>query len=238
MKKRNAIVIFLLIFSVIFLTFHCKPKNSNQGAQKPNPPVMVPKSPETAIEEKGIDAVPEVNAIFVEWFSTKDETVRRWKLFRAASGQGFKLIAVLASSDTSYLDKNLETGRRYSYFLTAVNASGLESAPSDTVSYKLLPKPVNLGNTLDAKPEFEWQFVSVPPVLYVLRLFENPSQNLIWLSEVAPSYGASEHVHFNWDHTATVDSLERGVSYYWRVDEIGSEFHSGSESDWKIFTRP
>ncbi len=238
MKKLATKFIFLLIFSVIFLTFHCKPKNSNQAVQNPQPPVMVPKSSETAGKEKGIDAVPEADAIFVEWFSTKDETVRHWKLFRRDSQQGFELIITLTAVDTSYLDENVETGKRYFYFLTAVNAAGLESLPSDTVSYKLLPKPVNLGNILTVRPDFEWHFIGVPPVLYVLRLFQNPSKRLIWLSQVTPNYGATEHVRFNWDGKAIEDSLQRGISYYWRVDEIGAELNCGSESNWKIFTIP
>ncbi len=238
MKKIRLKFIFLLILSPIFLTFHCKSKVSDPVVQKPNPPILVPKTSEIAGEEKGIDAIPEKDAIFVEWFSTKNQTAEKWRLFREVSGEDFRLVAELAASDTFYVDKDIFLGKRYFYFLTAVDARGRESAPSDTVSYKLLPKAVHLGNTLTPHPEFEWGFTEIPPVLYVLRLFRNPDGELIWLSKITPRYGSVERTQFNWDKTAEVDSLERGVSYFWRVDEIGAEENAGSESNWKIFTLP
>lgn len=238
MKKVAREFIFLLIFSAIFLTFHCKPKTSDQGVPKPQPPILVPKTSEIAGEEKGIDAVPEADAIFLEWFSSKDETIRNWKVFRGTAERGFQLVATLVAADTSFLDEHVQIGVRYLYFLTTVNARGMESAPSDTVSYKLLPKALNLSNTLSVQPDFSWHFVGVPPVLYVLRLYRNPGQELVWLSRITPSYAASEETRFNWDGTALVNSLARGASYFWRVDEIGTEANSGSESNWKIFTVP
>jgi len=68
---------------------------------------------------------------------------------------------------------------------------------------------------------------------YVIRFVKAASGEIIWISVVLSSYsGDRERVIFNSDGFASIDFLQTGIDYQWRVDIIGSESHSGSESGW------
>ncbi|HDL78040.1 MAG TPA: hypothetical protein ENH53_10355 [Bacteroidetes bacterium] len=163
-----------------------------------------------------------------------------WKIYKKEARVGsFQFLTQFSKNDTSFIDANVEVGIRYEYYLTAVGFKNQESAPSDTAVYKLLNKAVSLGNTLSQLPVFEWHYSGVAPVLYILRLLENPANKPIWIARVHPGYqGQQETALYNFDGTAAMDSLQKNKTYAWRVDEIGSEASSGSESNWKVFTVP
>lgn len=230
---------FFLLFIVNFSILSCKSNSSGPEVQKPDAPIIVPKSAENSVIEKGVDAIPEMNAIFFEWRSPRAE-VQGWNVYKKKAESGsFQFLTNVSNVDTSFIDQNVLVGTRYWYYVTAVGLNGQESQPSDTVDYKLLEKANSLSNTLDVHPVFEWHTSGVAPIFYILRLYENPQQKPIWITEISPGYqGQRETVNFNSDGSAVETSLEKNKTYSWRVDELGSEANSGSESHWKVFTVP
>ncbi len=230
---------FLLLFIIIFSILSCKSSSSGPEVRKPDPPVIVPKSAENSAIEKGVDAIPEMDAVFFEWHRPLMK-IRIWKVYKRKTESGsFRFLADVSNVDTSFIDQNVQIGSRYWYYVTAVGLNGRESLPSDTVDYKLLGKVTSLGNTLDTHPVFEWSTSWVAPIYYILRLYKNTQHTPIWITMVYPSYqGQRETVAYNSDGLAVEKSLEINKTYAWRVDEVGSETNSGSESNWKIFTVP
>ncbi len=230
---------FFLLFIIIFSILSCKLNSSGPEVQKPDPPIIVPKSAESSVIEKGVDAIPEMNAIFFEWHHPQ-ANIRVWNIYKKKAKSGsFKFLTNVSDVDTSFIDQNVLVGTRYWYYVTAVGLNGRESQPSDTVDYKLLIKANSLGNTLNAHPVFEWNNSGVAPIFYILRLYENPQQKPIWIAEIPPNYqGQRETVNFNSDSSAVETSLEKNKTYAWRIDKVGSEANTGSESHWKVFTVP
>ena len=198
-------------------------------------PLLLPPPDDLAVDERGLDAVPELDAIQVEWipYDVQDATILVWR--RAEKREEFEQFARISAKDTLFLDEDVEIGTRYWYFLTANAAGWRDSSPSDTFSYRLLEKPFALVETGGKLPAFRWQ-VSQTPVGYVLKLFEVDTDKKVWFASVWPDYGTlAEQVVFNFDGTAVVDSLETGKGYRWRVDVVGPEKNSGAESNWRVF---
>jgi len=231
---------FHLTFCVFFLIFVASVTCSNQvgEAERPSPPRLIASPPDTAIDERGIDAIPERDAIQLDWAAQGGGPLRGFKLYRSEERKtGYRLLANLSERDTTYTDvNNLELWRRYFYFMTSVDQDGRQSSPSDTLDYMLVDKAFNLFATPEVRPLFRWQ-VKSNPAQYVVKVFENDTDRKIWVSVVNSDYGdLDEEVRFNADGAAVVDSLQRGRTYKWRVDIIGPESNSGSESAWKRLT--
>jgi hypothetical protein len=195
---------------------------------------------DTSSVEKGIDTVPEGNTIRIEWESSSDENVDVYEIYRNSETEKgkfdkkkFDIIAPVSVPDTFYEDQNLLLNVGYYYYILAVTDYGSRSEPSDTLNYKLIEKPINLrpdGSVSDTKPEFSWTDPNNAHY-YVIRIMEN--DKMVWLSQLQSDYSERQTIRFNEDHLAAYDSLAKGVTYNWRVDVIGSESHSGSESQWK-----
>jgi hypothetical protein len=67
--------------------------------------------------ERGIDAVPESDGIFLVWHSLKDQNIKPYNIYRKKDGESFfqkiKTIDLETASpgrDTTYVDDNLESG--------------------------------------------------------------------------------------------------------------------------------
>ncbi len=201
-------------------------------------PRLLPPPDDFSEDERGLDAVPERDAIQVEWevFAIQNASIQVWR--RAEECQDFEQIGRISAKDTVFLDEDVEIGTRYWYFLIASADGWQDSAPSDTFSYRLLEKPFALVEIATQTPVFRWQ-VGQTPVGYVLKLFEVDTDKKVWFASVWPDYGTlAEEVAFNFDSTAAVDSLEPGKGYRWRVDVIGPEKSSGAESHWRVFRVP
>ena len=202
------------------------------------PPILLPVPFDLAENEAGLDAVPEKDAIQVQWgpYPMSDATI---VVHRLKEGEkDFVVVARVPSRDSLYLDESVAIGVRYWYFLRAVAGSGEKSGPSDTLSYKLLEKPFALTESASRRPVFRWQAREVP-VAYVLKLFDALSDKKVWFAVVPPNYGSfAEEVRFNFDGTAAVDSLVPGHTYRWRVDIIAPELNAGAESEWRTFICP
>jgi hypothetical protein len=54
----------------------------------------------------------------------------------------------------------------------------------------------------------------------------------VWMSEVQSLYGDRLSVDFDSATVISIESLQRNRDYNWRVDVLGEETNSGSESSW------
>lgn len=217
---------------------------------------------DTTNSEPGIDAVPtaegEVNKIQIQWYRHPQiKNLEKFNIYRSEEVLGDKNYHLIGSvqanvpgqPDTIYFDtQDLQLNVRYYYYVTAVNKDLMESESSDTVSYKLLEKPVKLSLNANASvidtPEmnFEWWIESGnTPDQYILRIERFYSKDvhvLAYITYVQTEYGSARQTYH-----LTGDSLKvifPNGSYRWRVDCVGREdvvhqYFEGSESNWKIF---
>ncbi len=215
---------------------------------------MVPHSfsDDTLAIERGIDAVPESDGIYLAWYSLRDNNTRQYNIYRRRDDETFykriKVIDLEIESpprDTTYSDDNADAGLNlntyYYYFVTASNKDGLEGLAGDTLKYKLLDKPVTRfpdGDEMpvDSLPILKWEFVDIYN-LYILRI-ENSFKQLQYVGVFQSNYDNNLQT-LNLEDEEKVPNfpeLQPGT-YQWRIDLIGDdEDTSGSESDWKTFT--
>ena len=232
------LVILLLAFPVIFISLHCNKKATEPEPTKPNPPEFVLKSLDGAENETGIDAIPDGNGIALEWYPADQNIVEWIKIYKQSQNNPeFSFLASVESQDSMYVDYDINLETRYYYFLKSVDKTKVESLPSDTVAYKLLPKAGNLSHTDHPIPTFSWQYPYLSPVGYLVRLEDNQSAEIIWISSEIQSYELITMVVYNFDGRAKLDTLTSGRQYRWRVDVLGSDLFSGSESGWKLIER-
>ncbi len=226
-----------LLFCLIVFIFKCN--NSTEPEKiRPGPPEIIPKSSDEAIVETGIDAIPEGFGIFLEWSLPQDNQIKWIKIYRKSMEEAkFLFLSSESSVDTFFIDYEINQGITYYYYLVSVSRNRMESLPSDTVHYKLYPKPSGLSHTSGPQPFFSWHYSAIPPIGYLLRLEDYNSGDLIWLSLVARVYDPIVRVVYNWDGNALADSLPFGGRFRWRVDILGSDLFSGSESNWKLLDR-
>lgn len=235
MRMRYALSLLLIL---IFINFNCKNKESPLKV-KPQKVALIPCSSDTSRIESGIDAVPEGDKIHVEWNSGYDETVQTYEVYRGTSAKGVYSKVATVNVPTQFYDDPVSVNTRYYYYVLSVSDEGVESESSDTLSYKLVFKPEILGPEGDApdKPVFAWRDANRASD-YVIRVQESGSDSFVWFSMFqAPQYGPEEQsIAFNADHSAAAVSLTTGKAYQWRIDVIGSEKASGSESRWVSIT--
>lgn len=229
--------VLMFLFFMIFCIIQC-----NNGTEpepiRPDPPEIIPKSSDEAATESGIDAIPDGVGIFLHWSLPKNNLIKWIKIYRkSANDKNFLFLTSESSIDTFFVDYEVYHGLLYSYYLIAVNRDRVESLPSDTVYYRLYPKPNNLNQDDGPKPVFSWHYSDIPPVGYLLRLENYDSSELVWLSTVGRFYESIVSVTYDWDGNAVLDSLSTGVRFRWRVDVLGSDLFSGSESNWKLLER-
>jgi len=224
-----------IVVACFLLCLGCSTEFEDKG---PPPPTLLPPPDDLAVVEKGIDAVPEGDAIQLDWLPSDGQEVAGYRLYRRAGRTGaFLLLKSFRAQDTTFVDPSgIEVGTRYFYFMTAVDRAGREGSPSDTVDYMLVPKAFSLHCTATPTPIFRWH-VHDYPAQYVLKLFDLNDGTKIWFSVVQSDYAdQDEEVPYNWDGTAAIPVLTAGRTYRWRVDVVGTERNSGSESAWNRFT--
>lgn len=90
----------------------------------------------------GIEAKSgEVKQVTLLWQPNAEKDIKEYLVFRAGSGdKDFNKIASVKGA-TSYVDKNLKDGSRYSYFIKAVDGDNLMSDPSPTITAETKPLP-------------------------------------------------------------------------------------------------
>jgi hypothetical protein len=209
---------------------------------------------DTMAVERGIDAIPESDGIFLAWYALKEEKVNKYKIWRKGSESFFDVIKIIdpktasPGKDTTFVDDNGGAGLPlgdyyYEYFVTATNEDGKESSAIDTVHYMLIPKPDLLRSdkdtyilNLDNAPILYWQFVD-PPTYYILRI-ENTFNQLqyVHIFDVLDFFPDQTLDLNDSDRVPDPPEFQPGL-YKWRIDIIGpDEDHSGAESNWAFFT--
>ncbi|MCK5147709.1 hypothetical protein KAR48_13200 [bacterium] len=217
------------------LILACRNQSTNSGI-KPGA-VQIPTASEDASWiERGIDAIPEADAIFIEWIPADDGLAAAFEIFRNVDGSNFINIYTANSSDTSFIDYAVDVYKRYAYVIVSLDEDRNSGTASDTVSYRLLSKAINLQATKLAVPVFSWVDANQPTqAFYNVRVMDSRTMGQIWNAVIPSTYSADrESVIFNSDNTASINQLEQGVDYLWRIDILGSEANSGSESAWQI----
>jgi len=235
MTSDKFIIFFICTSCFCWSFFHCD-RQPTQKAPVIPPPLFVQAVADTAIEENGIDAIPDLNAIYLQW--QQREIYSAFQVYRSQDTGGFSAIATLNRQDTSYIDV-VPVQTRFYYYLRARDDEDNWSAPSDTMDYLLLDKATNLRVIFADSLEFHWQVKGINPPYYVLRLFEENGNSIIWLSLTPSAYqGPEEKTAFNRDGRAKSAQLISGHRYRWRIDCIGTNPNSGSESNWQYFFAP
>ncbi len=226
-------IFILSLCAVVGFLCACRHQTTHSGTVVP-PPRFVPAAADTSAIEYGIDAVPEADAIFLQWY--KHSSYDGFRLFRRAQDETtFTLIAALSPTDTTYLDP-VAINTRYFYYLQACDEDDNWSEPSDTVNYMLLPKSTALNVVFATPLEFSWKMKGINPPQFIVRLYDDSADEMVWLSKVASSYqGGEEKIRYNWDNKAKLDPLVVGKRYRWRVDCLDHTPFTGSESNWHRF---
>ncbi len=191
--------ILMFLFFMIFCFIQCNNATAPEPI-RPDPPEMVPKSLDEAAIETGIDAISDGMGILLQWSLPQKNLIKWIKIYRkSANDNKFLFLSSESSIDTFFIDYEVTYGILYSYYLIAVNRDNTESLPSDTVFYRLYPKPNNLNHTDGPKPVFSWHYSFIPPVGYLLRLENYDSGELVWISTVGRFYESIVSVAYNWD---------------------------------------
>ena len=206
--------------------------------------------------ERGIDAVPESDGIYLAWYSLRDPNIGQYNIYRWKGRKNdafayfsrFKVIDLDVARpgsgrDTTFTDDNEESGLElntyYSYFVTATNKDGLEGTAEDTSEYMLFEKPETrfpdgqtFDSAVDSLPILTWDFDYIPDQ-YILRI-ENSFNQLQYIGIFqVTEYFTSQTLDMD-----TITDLPQFTpgTYTWRIDIIGPYIDtSGAESKWKVF---
>lgn len=81
---------------------------------------------------RGLRAVAGLRGVELAWEPNAEPDLRGYRVWRAAEGEVLARLSDLVEFP-SYSDRNTESGRRYRYAVSAVDADGNESAQSDIV---------------------------------------------------------------------------------------------------------
>jgi fibronectin type 3 domain-containing protein len=66
---------------------------------------------------------------------SEDDPIAGYNIYRSLEGSSqFQQLNRSPNSPTAYTDSTVQTGQTYSYYVTSVDSSGLESVPSNTTS--------------------------------------------------------------------------------------------------------
>ena len=254
--ETSSINLFFIIFFVSLLVFIACDNSGEPIVPEPGNVKMVEHmaADDTLAVERGIDAVPESDGIYLAWYSLDDRNISQYNIYRKKEDETFfdriksvDLETASPGKDTTFVDDNSDIGldlnTYYYYYITATNTEGQESSPIDTLRYLLIEKPDLLrsdkdvySSVMDSLPILFWSFVDIPD-LFILRIENNFDQlQYIHIFQITE--------YFN-DQTLDLNDREKvpgildfppGI-YKWRIDAIGpDEDHSGAESNWKVFS--
>jgi hypothetical protein len=235
MKKLIRLFFMIPIFSL----FVCG-KDVN-GPNPGPPPKLWPTPSETAVVERGIDAIPDADAIQLDWTIENDKDVEQFLLYRRSEDEEkFSLLRTLDRKDSTWVDgNNIKLHTRYYYYICSVDGNNRQGSPSDTVDYRLIEKAHNLSATLEAKPLFRWQIQDYNFQEYVIKIIHTNTGEKVWFAIVGTDFtDLDDKVRYNFDGQAKYESLKSDQQYQWRVDIIGPAKNSGSESRWQPFSPP
>jgi len=248
---------YLFYFLPIIVFIACSDTNG-PVTEEPGRLTFVPKGPDTAIVERGIDAVPDKVGILLEWFKSNDNSIRYIDIYRQKGSETYfrkirtiDLETASAGNDVSYIDESDDVGINVynEYYLRALNNDGVEGQPSDTVQYNLLHKPDLSrpnGETIIGLPVFFWKFYEEDPLphIYILRIQEEFTNRVVFVREFQVNYDSHDQ-SLDLSEVENPPTFVSGFAYRWRIDSVGPGIldpddpdrknYSGSESLWFSF---
>jgi fibronectin type 3 domain-containing protein len=96
--------------------------------------VQVPELGSSLPSPSGVRAMAVAEGIRVSWSRVLDERVVGYRIYRHAAGEKAKVIAESKGAAESWMDSEAKRGTTYLYSMTAVDAAGSESSPSEPVA--------------------------------------------------------------------------------------------------------
>ena len=240
---------FGLLFIFIFLISTCG--LDVEDPTPPSPPQWVPKSLPEEWPERGIDA-HESGGIYFEWMPSLEEDIVSYEIYRARwftlndSLSDYLRIAKLETESypvLEYIDIRATIGFKYFYKLKSVDASGNQSAFSDSISYALLSAinaavvtPNGQNTPISSERTLKWWYsVLIEMEDYCITILSD-NDDLMFRERIQPTnyFGGWEQ----W-HVPPEIEFQPGNIYKWRVDMGGQYLDSrethGSESEWAKF---
>ena len=199
--------------------------------------------PQTPLLHPQASAIPQQNAIRIEWDPNTEENLAGYRIYRSTSAkeEDFQTIAAASEQDSYYEDADVSIGIKYYYRISAFDDMENESDKSDAVDYTLLEKPALIEPADQAvinttTPTFEWLDVSGASS-YVIHVYSRAvdvnTWQETWNSEKIYPY-QNLCKTYNDDNRA-LKPLKSGMTYKWRVDSSGGR-STGSQSRWRHFT--
>jgi hypothetical protein len=206
----------------------------------------VEKSAEMAADERGVDAIPESDGVFLQWYKLRDRGIKYYNIYRKRPNETFfgriqqiNIENATEGRDTTYIDGDSLLNDYQSYYITAENSDGVEGQASDTIRYNLLDKPETTKpnfETVVGMPIFFWSFVTIIPHEFILRIEQDyPPFGLYFAQKFQSDYDNNTQV-LDLGQISNPPLFETNLWYKWRIDAIGTnEAESGSESQWLRF---
>ncbi len=240
-----------LLFTVVLIS--CSP-DSGEKLPPPQGIIMVEKISDMDTIESGIDAVPEFDGIFIQWYLLKDPNIETYKVYRKGKNESIPssiatipVEGVISSFDTIYYyidaDTNLVLNNDesiYYYYVTATNTDGVEGNKPDSITqtgYMLLSKPItntSLDITINEQPVLSWRYPDSNPNFYIIRIENSSTGKLIWTRQFQTGFGWDDGIDLSTVSNPPV--YQPDTRYRWRVDAVGpNPLFSGSESEWNSF---
>jgi len=96
--------------------------------------VQIPDLGASIPSPSGVRVTAIAKGIQISWSRVLDERVVGYRIYRRAAGEKAKVIAEPKDTTGSWIDTEAKPGSPYVYSLTAVDAEGSESSPSEPVS--------------------------------------------------------------------------------------------------------
>lgn len=241
---------YILLFSSVFFWF-CSVPDNKAVEIIPETIRMVEKtdSSDITMDEEGIDAIPDGDAIKIEWHLPSDSLdIKKYIIYRSEEASGLfdyviiyeRIINNVFDQENVYEDYSSELYKKYYYYVVSVNNDGNISSPSDTANYRLMEK-ASLGEmelSNNGIPRITLTFNVNEESKYfnesILRIENSVSNKLIMATYfLADPYGAaSQQIVIQGDHLPIL--LQEGVEYRWRMDIYERDpMQNGSESNWK-----
>ncbi len=166
---------------------------------------------------RNLSATPSgAGQLTIYWFPSMTSDVVKYRIYRGSTPNSMGFIGEVPSSKLQFVDKGLEPGKTYYYYITSVDKDGLESLPSKTYAFKTKPLPLpptgisvkQVGNSV----VLNWNKGSPDTVKY--EVFRR--HFLIFTKKIA----VTKNTYF------TDDTVSPNTTYYYyvkAVDKFGQE---------------
>jgi hypothetical protein len=232
-KLPLEIILAVMTLTAGFAILGCVSEHVAVDLEPPDAVQITPRSADTVYFEQGIDAVPEGDYIHLSWYPSLENDLAGYRVYRTAHLENAEriLIVELDPEITEYEDHDpvlapdqgtgLSTG--FSYWVTAYDESGNESALSEEALYKLMTKP-NLTEPQQQgeNTSFTWTYEQLDQVDYfVVKLFRMTG------GVRSPVWSATLSIFFPLE-VICYEPLSDGI-YQYQVDVVGA---ASSEWPW------